>query len=219
MSLPDALKRFLGVSDDWAKIEDRAVGVPRPKTPRRPEGVNPSWVAIRIKDAMPTSVALALLAEADGPIRSREIIRGVAIHLPSTSRGSISNIGTRLSADRIIQRVNEGWILKDPSYAGVIDDGFLWAPADKLSSHELAAHRRNSIVHILGQFSAGLELVQILHELRKCDWVLAPISKDLLKADIPALSGEGRIRRRGNTRKWEVSPAKPEKEGNRRELG
>ena len=217
MSLPDALKRFLGMSEDRAKIERRPLGVPRPETPRRPEGAGPSWVVIEVKDALPTSIALALLAEADGLMRSRDIIRAVTEQLPNVSEGSIANIGTRLSADKIITRREGGWALRDLDYAGIIDDAFLWAPADKLARPELAAHRRRAIVHILGHFTAGLELLQIVNELRKCDWVRAPVSKDLLKADIPALVDAGRIRRRGSTRKWELSPAKPEKEGNRRD--
>ena len=212
MSLPDALKRFLGMSEGRAKIKHRPVGVQRPETPRRPKGVDPSWVVIKVEDALPTSVALALLAGADGPIRSRDIIRRVAERLPDVSEGSIANIGTRLSTEKIIRRREDGWTLRDPDYAGIIDDEFLWAPADKLTRPELAAHRRDSIVHILRHFATGLEPVQIVGELNKCDWVRAPVSKDLLKADIPVLASAGKIRRRGNTHKYEVSPAKLDKE-------
>jgi hypothetical protein len=47
--------------------------------------------------------------------------------------------------------------------------------------------------------------------LRRCAWVVAPINKDLLKDDIAILLAQGRIRRRGNTKKWELAP--PVEEG------
>jgi hypothetical protein len=72
--------------------------------------------------------------------------------------------------------------------------------------YELAAHRRDAILHILQHFEMGLEVVQLVEQLTNCSWVIAPVNKDLLKADVQVLESEGKIRRRGNTRKWEIAP-------------
>jgi hypothetical protein len=38
--------------------------------------------------------------------------------------------------------------------------------------------------------------------------VKGPINKDLLRADLDVLSEEGKVRRRGNSKKWEIAPEK-----------
>jgi len=47
-----------------------------------------------------------------------------------------------------------------------------------------------------------LQIMQILQVLEGCDWVHAPLSKDLLKADLQVLDAENRAKRIGNSGKW-----------------
>jgi hypothetical protein len=70
--------------------------------------------------------------------------------------------------------------------------------------HDVAAHRRESILHILSGYTTGLQIVQIVDQLRKCSWVHAPVNKDLLKADMEVLQEREKARRRGNSKKWEA---------------
>jgi hypothetical protein len=123
--------------------------------------------------------------------------------VPTVSSGSISNIGTRLNG-KSIQRQDDGWVIVDPSKAGIIKDGFLWGPPSIFEKHELAAHRRDAILHLLKHYNAGLQAVQIVEQLHNCHWIQAPINKDLLKADLEVLQQAGKIRRRGNSKKWEL---------------
>jgi hypothetical protein len=48
--------------------------------------------------------------------------------------------------------------------------------------------------------------MQIVEKLKAWDWVkdAVPISKDLLKLDMRVLDVDGKVRRVGNSRNWEV---------------
>jgi hypothetical protein len=210
MALPEALQRFLGMSESTAKSTSQKnpkVGIQIPSPERRnvPESADRDWISVDLKDASPTSVMLAILRQADVPMRARDVNAGVTEIFPDVLSGTIANAGTRLQGEGVIERGDEGWRLLRPEIAGVIHEGTLWGPASIFGKHESAAHRRYAIQHVLRQFSAGLQIVQIVEHLGACSWVHAPVNKDLLKADMAALSAEGKVRRRGNSKKWEIS--------------
>ncbi len=169
-----------------------------------PPEAKSDWIYIQEKDATPTSVALAVLRTSKEPIRAKDIIARVTAILPNVVRGSINNIGSRLAESRLIDRTEEGWTLARPESAGIIHEGNLWGPREIFQKSELAAHRRDAIIHVLRNFDTGLQTRQLVEQLGRCSWVHAPVNKDLLKADMEILSELGKVRRRGNSKKWEV---------------
>jgi hypothetical protein len=172
-----------------------------------PPAAKSDWVWIRQEDATPTSIALALLRAAKEPVRARDIVAQVMEILPNVPKGSVNNIGTRLSG-KLIGRTEDGWRLISQDSAGMLNEGYLWGPREIFQKYELAAHRRDVILHVLVFFQSGLQSRQLLDQLRHCAWVHAPANKDLLKADLEVLDKEQKIRRVGNSGKWELAPAK-----------
>jgi len=168
-----------------------------------PNGAKSDWVWISQESATPTNILLALLRASKAPIRAREVIAQVHEIQPAVLRGSINNIGSRLGG-KTIGRTKDGWRLINPDAAGIIHAGYLWGPREILFKTELAAHRREAILHVLGFFQSGLQLRQILEQLKRCPWVRAPLSKDLLKADLELLNEAKKIRKRGKSGKWEI---------------
>lgn len=210
MALPEALQRFFGMNGNSQKPNNGArvaLSIPSPARPNEPEEAQPDWIWIDVRDASPTSVALAILREAKEPVPHKEIANRVNEILPQVPSGSISNIGTRLDG-KIINRTDDGWVLVEPERAGIIKEGLLWGPPTIFGKQELAAHRRDAILHVLKLNSAGLQTTQIVEQLHGCSWVQAPVNKDLLKADLEVLVEAGKVRRRGNSRKWEIAPEK-----------
>lgn len=208
MGLPEPLQRFLGMSENGAKFpavrpERNLAQVPPPERNNEPQEAGPEWICIAVADATPTSVALAVMRSAGGSIRSRDVSERVVELLPNVPHGSVANIGTRLDGI-LIQRGESGWQLTKPDSAGVIHEGFLWGPPSIFGKQELAAHRRDAILHILKHFSTGLQTIQLVEQLRNCAWVKAPVNKDLVKADMEVLQDKGKVRRRGNSKKWEA---------------
>ena len=190
MGIPEALQRFLGMNGNSHKAAGNSrtsPSIPAPTRPKEPEEAQPDWIWVHVEDATPTRVALAILRSAKGPVRPKDVISSVTDLLPNVPRGSISNIGTRLFGD-LIEKTDDGWKLLKPERAGIIQDGMLWGPPVIFGKEELAAQRRDAILHVLKLFPSGLQIVQIVEQLHHCSWVQAPINKDLLKADLGVLA-------------------------------
>jgi hypothetical protein len=211
LALPESLKRFLGIHESRGEVTPEKIfkqsHVPPPNEPSRPAEASDDWIYIRTRDASVNSLVLAFLRSSNGPLRPREISELISRANPEAASGSVANAGTRLQADNSIERTDEGWRLLRPEIAGVVSGDFLWARPSTLSKQDVAAHRRDAILHLLSQFPSGLQVVQIVEQLRLCPWVQAPSSKDLLKADMEVLESRGLVRQRGNSRKWELVPA------------
>lgn len=204
IALPEVLKRVLGMSA--ATDKSSASRIVAPQRPPMPPEAEQNWISIRDKEATPTTIVLAILRAAKAPVRARDLNDRVMDILPNVLRGSISNIGSRLD-DKLIRRTKEGWELLKPESAGVLHKGFVWGPPSVFGKSELAAQRREALLHLLDSFESGLQIVQIVEQLKGCPWIVAPINKDLVKEDIGVLAEEGKIKRRGNSKKWELSPA------------
>jgi hypothetical protein len=202
MSLPEPLKRLLAVNGAGNAVSGPPA-IPAPQKPPMPPGAKSDWVYIQEKDATATSIALAILNGSKEPIRAKEIIEKVTAILPNVLRGSINNIGSRLAESRLIDRTEEGWTLAKPESAGIIHEGNLWGPREIFQKSELAAHRRDAIIHVLSNFDSGLQVRQLVEQLSRCSWVHAPVNKDLVKVDLEILAELGKVRRRGNSKKWE----------------
>ncbi len=206
LPLPEPLKRFLGMSINGDRLGAVRPQIPPPERPAAPREAEPDWIWIDARQASPQSLVLALLRRSPA-MRPRDLAQCIAELLPGVSRGTIANIGTRLQGEGTIERTDEGWKLRKPEAAGTLHDGLLWGPREIFSKQELAAHRRDAIHHVLRHYPAGLQTVQLVEQLQNCSWVQAPINKDLVKEDMKILDEAGKVRRRGNTRKWELAPA------------
>lgn len=204
IALPEVLKRVLGMNGTGEKAA--ASHVSAPQRPPMPPEAEQNWISIRDREGTPTSIVLAMLRSAKGPVRAKDLNDRVMNVLPNVLRGSISNIGSRLD-DKLIRRTKEGWELVKPEAAGVLYKGFLWGPPSIFGKSELAAQRREALLHLLQYFESGLQIVQIVEQLKRCPWVVAPINKDLVKEDIGVLSQQQKIKRRGNSKKWELASA------------
>lgn len=206
MAIPEPLRRFLGMSEEATKVTKIMPSVPGPERPVPPTA-QPGWISIDVRDASPANVALAVLREHGAAMRAKDVAARVVSIQPTTSPGSVANIGSKLDGDSI-QRSEDGWLLTNPAKAPVMFEGRLWGPPALFGKYELAAHRRDAVLHLLRAFPSGLQTSQIIETLSACPWVHAPINKELVQGDIEILgpAGEKKIRRRGPTKKWELSP-------------
>lgn len=206
MSLPEPLKRMLGMNGlgSVTAVRPRIDPLERPTRPREAQD---NWISIEAKYATPTAISLAVLRSSREPMRSRDVVAAVTKIIPHVPGGSIANIGSRLQG-KLINRTDAGWTLIDLARAGILHNGMLWGPPEIFGKVELAAHRREAILHILNCYPVGLQIIQIVEQLRGCPWVQAPNNKDLVKADMTFLDGEGKVRRQGNSKKWVIAHSK-----------
>jgi hypothetical protein len=198
--LPEKLKEFFGLHRNGSSVAPLVTVTPLPRNHRPLEAEN-DWISVPLDEATATTLVLAVLKRAGKPLPAKEVVEAVGELNPNITRGSIHNIGTRLDK-KLIAREENGWVLIDPRKATIIDDGYLWGPRDVFDKQDLAAHRREAILHILGILPGGLQTVQIVEMLRRTEWVHAPASKDLVKADMEQLEADNKVKRMGNSRKW-----------------
>ncbi|MGC2530548.1 MAG: hypothetical protein WA639_22595 [Candidatus Acidiferrum sp.] len=203
--LPEQLKQFFGVRHSNGKPHEQMVSILPLVRASRPEHIEEGWISVEIGDVTATSLVLAVLRQAKGPVPAKDVIEQVTRINPHIPRGSINNIGTRLDRS-LLHRTDEGWQLLNPGKAGIVCDGYLWGPQDIFDKTEIAAHRREAILQILKAFPSGLQTVQIVDQLRGTNWVHAPANKDLVKADMDLLEAHDRVRRISNSRKWCLNP-------------
>lgn len=203
MAMPEPLRRLFGIVESPRGVQ--RVTVPPPEAPPRPPEAQPDWIWIGEEDVSPTSVVLAVLRASTEPMRAKDVVAAVQAVQPRVISGSIANIGNRLDGT-LIQRSEGAWSLRAPDKAPILKDHFLWGPPSIFGKHELAAHRRMGVLHLLRLHAGGLQTTQILEQLRNCAWLKAPINKELIQADMGYLEGQKRVRRRGNSRKWELVP-------------
>jgi hypothetical protein len=216
MQLPEPLRRFLGlgaVAEPKAQSSAPAITIPviPPPTHPRPPIAGDDWVWVELDAVMPTTAVAGVLRDQVQPQRARDVIAAVVRLLPRVSSGSVANLFSRLEGS-VLRREDGGWLLINRDVAPVLYEGRFWGPASAFQKQELAAYRRDVIVHLLRQFETGLQTVQIVDQLKRLPWLRAPYNKDLVKEDMKALADDGKVRPRGNTRKWEIAPVR-ENEG------
>lgn len=209
VQLPPPLLALFGA--DGSNPSQMSLGMSGPdidsaRLETKPQEANEKWISLRAEDGSPTTVALAHLRAQNGrPIRARELSDLVTQVLPNAATGSIYNLLNRLHEEGLIEEHPEGWTLNEKDSASILSGGFLWAPPERLAKQDLAAHRREAIIHLLRK-ERYLQVMQIVSKLRDWSWVKAPINKDLLKGDMAVLEEKGLARRIGNSRNWEVVP-------------
>jgi hypothetical protein len=209
MPVPELLRRMFAMNGQGDR---KVVALIRPpETPPRPREADSDWISISVKDAYATSMVLALLRDADGPIPPKAILAQVHEIRADIPSGTIYNLGARLDGTSI-KRSDEGWELLTPTTAPILQGDLVWGASDFFSKQELAAHRRDAILHVLGIYPTGQQISQLIEMLKNCAWLKAPVNKELVQDDIEILRKDGKVKRRGNTRKWELVD-KPDNNG------
>jgi hypothetical protein len=206
LSLPDPLATFVGEAslNGASHRAQPQLSVTPPTPPPRPAEYSDGWIWIGVGDLMATGCVLGILRLENKPLAPKDLYPKVAAIHPAIGYGTMANIGSRLS-DSLIHRTNEGWALVDKSRAPVLFEKYAWGPIEIFSKHELAAHRRVLILHILSATKTGLQIVQLVEHLSNPLLCHAPVNKDLVKEDLKVLQEENAVRRVGKTRKWVVS--------------
>lgn len=207
MSLPEPLLRFLGEDPKnyrtYPSKGRQTIIIPAPASPERPLGAGEDWIYVPLSAIGIQALVLGVLSQADQPLRFKDVTKKVNEYRPEVLVGTISNIGTRLKGD-VIDLSEDGWVLRNKKQAPRIEDGFAWGKMEIFSRQDVAAYRREGLLHLLGMYQSGLQTVQIVKLLASCPWMLAQVNKDQIKADLAELLGEGRIRQIGNTRKYSL---------------
>lgn len=201
MPIPEPLRRLFAMNGQGDRTG--VALIKPPETPPRPRRAESNWIHIHVKDAYATTLAIALLRDRDAPMRPKDVVNSVQMIRPEISRGSIYNLGKRLDG-AMIKRVPEGWILLNHDNAPIIQGDLVWGHPEMFTPHELAAHRRDAILHILGIYPSGQQTSQLIDLLQNCSWLQAPVNKELVQDDVELLSKDGKIKRRGASKKWEL---------------
>jgi hypothetical protein len=201
--LPEPLRRFLGEGQIAEKSGESRVVVPPPELPPRPTDWQADWIWVPTSQMTPTNVVRGILRASVVPMRPREILERLSAHAVACNPGSLANIGTRLDKDETISRNDGAWSLLKRDRCAVLHEGNAWGEPLVFDAHELAAHRRLGILHVLKVHADGLQVVQLTRALESCDWLRAPVSKDLVKMDLLELQKAQKARRMaGHSGKW-----------------
>jgi hypothetical protein len=208
IALPVGLLRFLGEEGNASGHEQMMLKISSPdidssRLATKPIEADREWVSIKAKDASPTTIALAVLRGLDEHIKAKDLSNRVTSISPNIVGGSIYNLLNRLEDTGDVVNGDEGWKLVNRDAAGFLSGEFIWAPPSRLTKQDLAAHRREAIIHILRNESS-MQIMEIVDRLHQWDWVKAPVNKDLLKTDMQVLEEQGLVRRIANTRNWEA---------------
>lgn len=205
--LPDLLRGFLGeVAVHPENPDGPFVVVPPIEAPARPPEFQTDWIWVPIQYMTPTSLVGGVLRGAGGQPKSPgEIVEAIEELGVSANRGSIANIGTRLATSGEIAREGGSWTAITPEKFPVLCQRNAWGPPSVFDKVEVAAHRRLCILHVLRVHHDGLQVLQITRTLEKCDWMRAPLDKDLVKTDLQVLQSEQRAKRIGHSGKWRAA--------------
>jgi hypothetical protein len=180
--------------------------IPAPYRKVTPTQAAQDWISLPIPEATPSSIALAILRAHLGPLPASDVAQKVRELLPQTAVNSIYNAMKRLADNGVLLRSPEGFELMRTDMAGVLLDGYLWAPVRHLMPTEVTYHRREAVIQVL-QHEPQIQLLRILELLKSLDWVQSKGNKDTLKLDLQALEEKGEVRRVLETRKWEAVKA------------
>lgn len=209
MEAPEPLRRFLGLN--------RSQGEPKPALTvpdlefKRPSEYQTGWISVAAASASPPSIVLAVLRKAGHPLRAKDVVERMRSLVPDINAGSVANAGTKLEGEKVILRKADGWILMNSDMAPVMFEDRLWGPVAIFGVYELAAYRRDAVLHLLRLVPNGLQTSQLLEQLSNAPWMKdVTINKEVVQGDTEVLQEERRIRRRGASRKWELTPEKEE---------
>lgn len=210
LPVPAPLARMLGGEEESENGVRRGVEIPPLPGPPRPSGVPSEWVWIYVDDCMSGTLVQACLREFDGSAKPKQLVDRITSLRPDLGAGGIYNVGPRLEKSGTITRRDGAWNLVSPEEVPKTQGKHVWASVKDFQKQEVASHRRMIIVHLLKMYKGGLQVAQIVEQLSRFDQCKAPVSKDLVKADMEILAGEKKVRRTGNSKKWVVVEGNPQ---------
>src|ERR1035437_3262607 len=84
MALPEPLRRMLGLLESPGGPAALAgPHVPRPQRTPRPPDAEPDWIWVALEDAGVVCVVLAVLREAGGPVRAKDVVERTIRYRPN----------------------------------------------------------------------------------------------------------------------------------------
>lgn len=201
LEYPAPLKRILGMLENPHAARHQSVVIPPPASPGRPVNVPADWISVPMAAMTPSGIVLGVLRDAGRHLPVRQVVAAVEKLRTEVNAGSIANIGTRLEREHVIERTEAGWKLLDHTKAPTLNGSHAWGGLEAFAREELAASRREAILHVLKLSPAGLQPMQILGTLESCDWLRLPVTKDMVKLDMTELQKEKKVKRSSNG-KW-----------------
>jgi hypothetical protein len=163
---------------------------------------------VPVNEMTTENLVRAVLLEAPTPLRPKEINDRLGELRVKYNPGSIANIGTRLAMNGVIDRTNGAWKLVKRNDCPVLHEGMAWGNLSAFDVHELAAHRRLAISHVLRAHHDGLQVVQLVRVLENCDWFNFSINKGVVKIDLQEMQkAVPQLARKmaGHSGKWEAA--------------
>jgi hypothetical protein len=205
MAVPPSLLRLFSEDGATRQRKPPSMSLRHPDSPAKPIECGADCIWIPLKDLYPQTVVLGILRRSDGFVPLADVLEGVSkICGDGINTGSIYNTGPRLEEQGLIERGEAGWRLLDKDKAPILTEDAAWGLARVFNKHEIAAHRRIALLHLLEASTDGLQIMQITRTLETWDFCRAPVDKDLIKGDIASLRKDKRIKQIGNTRKWTI---------------
>jgi hypothetical protein len=201
--IPPPLARMLGTMNGVSDGNNPHLHIAPPKPPLRPKGAKDDWIWIPVDALTETGLVLAVLASHVGAMTTKEILTAVKRLKPDAVVGTVYNVVARIK-NELLEETDAGWKLRQPEKAPLLHDKYAWGHSEVFQKAELAAHRREVIVHLLTVSGGGLMNMQIVNQLLAPDMCRAPVTKDLVKIDLVILREQGRVRQIGNSRKYTV---------------
>ena len=197
LPMPTPLARLLGNVRQAAA--NRKVAI---QSKNRPDEAGPSWVGVPVAGASVGSLVKSFLRE-DSEMRPKEAVERLSEVRPDLASGSVYNCGPKFVNSGLITKVEGNWVLQRPDDCPMLRGDLLWGPPEVFQKQDLALHRRKLIEKILVEFKGGLQVLQIVEQLKKTPTASGfPCSKDLVKADMASMQESRLVKKAGNSKKW-----------------
>lgn len=211
LALPAPLSRMLGEKTNGSGTGRQSkMSVPEMDRPPAPPEAVDDWIWISTDDMYAAGIVLGVIAGHSEPVSQKDVLSEVRRIRPDVNAGSIYNACSRLPKQGKIVRSDDGLVIaKDAKDAiPILYNGFAWGMPKAFNIQELAAHRRMVLLHILESARDGMQQMQLMRQLQDCGLCKAPITKDLVKADLEMLSKESKVKRISNSKKWTIAKQK-----------
>jgi hypothetical protein len=188
------------------KIDRRKVPIPNlPDDPQYapPAEADDSWVSMNAVSASPMAIGMAVLRSFPHRTISSATLNNRIATIRKIEGGAGYTILEKLRKDGVIEGDNTSWTIKDASKGGVFKGERLWSPPQHLSEYDWAAIRREGILALL-RANRAVTIAGITKGLAAWKWYRAPVTDDLVKADVRALAKKGLVHRNDDTKEWSL---------------
>jgi hypothetical protein len=168
-----------------------------------PVGATDDWVSMVASHASPYALCLAILrAHNRDTITSPELnaalakVRGIQGGAGYTTLEPLEKAG-------VIEGNHSGWHIRDRKMGGVIAGKYLWCDTQYLNIYDWAAVRREAIKILLTE-SPKITNAAVTKSLQQCDWLKAPVTPHLVKADLRSMEMKNLARMDEVDKTWEL---------------